>query len=614
MAIRLLRWGFATLVCFSIASVATAMTSIDTSIEKALKYNPRLKVLQNNRDALKHELRQAFGGYLPRVDLAAGYGSEQHSDAATRAGNDPADDDREPRGEASLTLDQLIYDGGLVSGRVAAQKAKLESAEQRVFDNAEAISLDAVIAHLDVYRQRKLVELAEDNIKVHREILRAMETRQRAGAGSIADVTQTLGRLARAKASLASEKAGLGAVVANYERVVGEKPGPVAFTDAPGSAPETQMEAVALVRQGNPKVLARDADIDEAEARYKQAKSPDLPKLNLELSSNYEDQVEGDSSWQNTNAAMLRMRWNLFKGGSDAAGKRSARFRVRQAVANRNDQLVDVVEEAQATWAQYLAAKEQSAAYKDAVKYTKQTLNSYLKQFNVAQRTLLDVLDAENELFQSSGLWVTAQVNETIGACRLLALAGRLQEARGKFVAAPELDISFESLILTPQEMALSTMPLPALETPPGQRDKVTGASRAAAGVAPAARSMLARPEPVLEDPQMFLERWAAAWAAQDVETYLASYSDNFIPAKGLSRKNWEQQRRVRFKNQGFVQVELTDLVVRALSKTRVSVQAVQLYRSERLTSRTIKEFELEQKAGRWSILREKVLSESESR
>ena len=602
MVIRFFCWGLAAFLCLTSFSSALANTDISSSINKALRNNPRLKVLQNNRDALVHELRQAKGGYLPKLDLAVGYGIEQHSDRVTRVGTDPGDEDWESRGEASLVLDQLLYDGGVVSGRIALQRAKLESASRRVFDNAEAIALDAVIAHLAVYRQRKLVALAEDNIAVHQEILRSLEERQRAGAGSIADVTQTQGRLARARASLASAKAELGEVSANYLRVVGEEPAEVSLAGVPASTPEALEMAVELARQYNPKVDALTADIAEAEARKKQARAADFPKLNLELSSDYEDQLQGDNSWQNTNAGMVRLRWNLYNGGSDAAGKRAARYRVQQAVASRDDQLVDIVEETQATWAQYQAAKERRVAFSEAVDFSKQTLDSYLKQFNVAQRSLLDVLDAENELFQSSGLWVTAQVNETIGAARLLALAGRLQGAKEQFLPVPEPDISIESLELSAQRINLGSAPLP-LETPPAQR-----LSRGEALKPDSDRIMLARPEPILEPAERFLERWAGAWSAQDVETYLASYAEDFVPQGGLDRAAWERQRRLRLQAPGSIQVELSNMKTSKEANGRMIVRADQEYRSDRYADRVRKEFLLKEEGGRWFILEEKEL------
>ncbi len=123
------------------------------------------------------------------------------------------------------------------------------------------------------------------------------------------------------------------------------------------------------------------------------------------------------------------MRWNLINGGSDVADRKAAIARKFQAMNTKDDQLVQVVEEATATWAKLQANKEQVVDFGDATIQNQKTLDSYMKQFTVGQRTLLDVLDARNELFQSSGLLVTAKVNEVIAAERLLALSGKLNES-----------------------------------------------------------------------------------------------------------------------------------------------------------------------------------------
>jgi hypothetical protein len=153
---------------------------------------------------------------------------------------------------------------------------------------------------------------------------------------------------------------------------------------------------------------------------------------------------------------------------------------------------------------------------------------------------------------------------------------------------------------------------VPVLETPPGLRGQAGRVVPAGSVVSSSGQNLLAKPVPIPEDPRIFLERWAAAWTAQDLETYLASYAENFSPADGVSRSAWEQQRRVRLQNPAFIQVELKDLVVKPLADNRVKVELEQSYRSDLYTDRGRKEFELEQKAGRWFILQEKVIGASQ--
>lgn len=427
------------------ASGADTPLTLQQSVVTALQYSPQLKVVQHNQSAIKNEREKMMGGFYPRLDLLLGYGTELDDSEVTRV--DGRDDDFDPRTEASLNLTQLLFDGFATPSRVDIETSKLESARYRVMDNAESITLDAIIAHLEVYRGQELVALAEKNLEDHSSILGMLKERQKAGAGSIADVVQTEGRLARAKASLAETTSSLRKSQAEYQRVVGQAPGLLQFAPMPATqAPQKLDDAMITARDQNPKVQALSSNIDEADARFKLSEANFYPKINLELSTSYEDQVESSDTYEKNTQAMIRLRWNLFNGGTDVYDRRSTVSRKNQAIYSKNDQLVQVLADTRSTWAQYQAAKEQIAAFQEAVDFNDKTLDAYMKQFKVAQRTLLDVLDARNELFQSSGLLVTAKVNEEIAAYRLKALGGGLNQS---------LNVD-QALYLAPQDEHIS--------------------------------------------------------------------------------------------------------------------------------------------------------------
>ncbi len=401
---------------------------LSDTVTTALEYSPRLQVLQANQDAVGFERDRAYGGYLPQVDIAAGYGTEAHSDPLTRT-ND-VEHSFYSRSEASIRLSQLLYDGKETRSLVEIEEAKMVSAGHRTFDNAEAIALDAIIAHMEVYRQRELIALAEKNVNDHLEILDKLEERQEGGAGSIADVDQTKARLARANASLAEIQAKLKSAEANYQRLVGKLAGDVELFTIPAAiVPGSLDEAVQQTAERNPKTLALNANVDEADRRIELSKSNFLPKVHAELSSSYEDSVESSETWEHNNQAMMRLRWNIFNGHSDVADRKAAMARKLQAGHHRDDQRDMVVEETRTTWAELESSRKQMVNFSEALDYNQKTLDSYVKQFIVGQRTLLDVLDAHNEKFQSAGLLVTAKTNEVIAVERLLALTGKLNES-----------------------------------------------------------------------------------------------------------------------------------------------------------------------------------------
>ncbi len=177
----------------------------------------------------------------------------------------------------------------------------------------------------------------------------------------------------------------------------------------------------------NPKIRALSANIDEAASRVELSNANFLPKVHAELSSSYEDQVESSETYEHNNQAMVRLRWNIFSGHSDVADRKAAIARKLQAAANRDDQQDQVIEEVRATWAELESARMQSVAYGDALNYSQQTMDDRMELFReLGQGNLLNILDTRNEVFQSSGLLVTAKTNEVIAAERLLALTGNL--------------------------------------------------------------------------------------------------------------------------------------------------------------------------------------------
>lgn len=407
------------------ASMAEGASGIELSVTATLERSPRLMTIKANRDAVAQDREQVRGDYLPQVDLALGYGTDSHSDVGTRARDEELDFDG--RTEASIILVQPLYHGGDIQGRVAVETERQASADMRVIDNAEALALDAIIAHMEVWRQRELLDLTARNVKAHRKILAQLEERTQSGAGSIADVIQTKGRLALILSSQARIQAEQTAAEARYHRLTGMYPKalhlPQNYTNLlPGSREEVLSQA----RRKNPKLGALSADIRAAAQEVEVRKAGFLPRINFEMSSTYQDGVESNSTYTHNNAIMVRARWNLYNGGSDRAAREAAAARKRQISSDRQNQYERLAEEIDATWSQHQSTLAQSQSYSEAVDFNDQTRNAYAEQFVVGQRSLLDLLDAENEYFQSSAQLLTTQVNEMIAVYRLLALSGEL--------------------------------------------------------------------------------------------------------------------------------------------------------------------------------------------
>lgn len=423
-------------------SANAELTTLYQSVEKAINYNPRLQAQTYNSDACKYELRRSRGRYLPSVDLHLGYGFEQFSDRTTRQHDaDPSNTDWDKREDATLRLTQKIYDGGETWHQVSLQKALLASANFQVQATSQSIVLQAIAAHLNVYKQRQLVALAERVFTVHQDIHQSLTEMERAGAGYLSDVTQTQARMARARSDVFMSKADLSKAIAHYQGVVGAKPEELAYAEVPKIMPRSLEEALGWTERMNPELLALNSRIIEAHERVGLARSSYKPKVTIEVSNRYHDQLEGDPSWQNSLDAMLNMRWNLYNGGQDQAGVNTALSRKYQSRSDRDARLFELREATTSAWATYLALQEQKESYREATVSSKKTFDAYLKQFSFSQRSLLDVLNTVTDYSQYARLLITVSVDEIIAAYRVLELGGKLQPVKhsGRMAYAEDL-------------------------------------------------------------------------------------------------------------------------------------------------------------------------------
>ncbi len=410
-------------------------TSLEDAVRNSLATNPDIGIVAHNREAVDQELRQARGLYLPQIDGATGIGREMHDDITTRrAGND---DRWLTREEASATLIQRLFTGFETQHTVERDKARVESAANRVFENAEFLALDAVGAYYEVLRQRELVNLSDGNVRIHIGIVDSIREQLAGGGGSRADLAQSESRLARARSTLARTLNDLRDAEAFYTRVVGQFPDDLSMPEFDLSLMPTNLnEAVGWVNDTNPTVEIFEADVRTAEAEVGISEAPYYPQVNFEAQTAWTDNADGVDSQEWNNQFMFRLRWNLFRGGIDKAARQEALARMNEAKNRRHASLVDAQQEMRNSWFALEGNRQQVEDLTAAVEFSRETRDAYREQFDVAQRTLLDVLDAENELFVSKGQLVTSQVNETLASYRILALGGQLLQSLG--VPAPE--------------------------------------------------------------------------------------------------------------------------------------------------------------------------------
>ncbi|HEX5795322.1 MAG TPA: TolC family outer membrane protein [Geminicoccaceae bacterium] len=406
-------------------------TTLEESVRATLATNPDIGVVQADREAIDQELRQARAQYLPSIDLRGAVGPEYTNSPGTRrrATRPPGGDSATTlmRWESQITLSQLLFDGFATQSEVARQISRIDSAAFRVQEAAEFTALDAIEAHLEVLRNQILVVLARENLAEHLRILGLVRELEGEGAGSIADVRQTEARIAAAQSSLATALGNLRDAEALYIAAVGMPPEALQDPVVPFPAvPESQEAAAAEAVVSSPTVLIATADIDVAEAELRGSRAGNYPRFDLELGAAANDNLDGVKGGDVEAQALLVVRYNLFRGGADVAREREAFARLREARQALRQIQRDAAEEARIAYNALQTAQARLEALRAAVEAQRATRDVYAQQFDLGQRSLLDLLDAENELFIARSNLVTAQFTEIFGVYRVLAVTGDL--------------------------------------------------------------------------------------------------------------------------------------------------------------------------------------------
>jgi adhesin transport system outer membrane protein len=402
--------------------------TIAEAVRQALDNNPRVQASEQEINIRNEERTAVRAGYYPTLDLTATYGRESTNRPGTRAihGDEFVDLDRR---EVGIELRQNLFNGFATTRLSEQQGARVESAKSELTDTREQVSLEAANAYLRVMREQQVLELSREFLASHQAIHDKIKARSKAGVGKRADLDQAEGRLALARSNMIAAEANLEDARATYLRVVGA-PAPAQMS-MPGSAsaamPASFEAALKTAQEGNAALAAANTDVEAARAERAAAKGTFYPSLDLVLARNWNEDIAGIEGDDENYGAYLQMRYNLLNGGGDTAQEKAAAGRLAKAKSRRDDVQWQVTESLRLAWNAYEAVNQQLQYLKIHERASQRTRDAYNKQFSIGQRTLLDLLDTENELFEARRDVVRAEFDRLGTQYRVQALTGSLQ-------------------------------------------------------------------------------------------------------------------------------------------------------------------------------------------
>lgn len=415
----------AVIAALPLAANAEIPASLRDAARKAVVSNPEVQARWHAFRAAEEDQQVARGGYLPQVDLQGSVGREKLKQPG-------ASSDSYTHRNIGVTLDQMVYDGFFTRSEVARLGHGKLARYYEFMDSSESAALEAVRAYGDVLRYRDLVRLAQDNYVQHKQIYDQIAERAGAGVGRRVDLEQAAGRLALAESNLLTETSNLHDVSARYLRVIGELP-PAQLAELPrelsAGLPASVRDALREAFEISPSLNAAVENLQASESFVDASRAAFQPRVDLRTGVSNDQNLDGVAGRTRQSYVQLALNYNLFRGGADRARLRAAAESLNQAKDLREKACRDLRQTLSIAYNDVRRLNEQLGYLDQHQLSIEKARVAYRRQFDIGQRTLLDLLDTENEYFQARRAYVNAAYDEVIAQARTLAGIGRLMPA-----------------------------------------------------------------------------------------------------------------------------------------------------------------------------------------
>lgn len=404
--------------------------TLSAAVESAILTNPEVLQSYKSYAAAINDRDAASGRYLPSVDVTSSYGYENRNDPLVSQLNG---NNRYTRNQTTLALRQMIFDGFATRNEVERLDRTSNARIHQLESVSQSIASDAAQAYIDLIRFRKLTELAQDNYVAHKIIFQQLHLKAKAGVGKRSDVEQAHSRFSLADYNLNVEGSNLHDIEVRYQRLIGRLP-PKEIDEniqLNKDIPINKTSAVNKALLNNPVLLASIEDVHSQTALLNTKNSAFMPRVDFRARADRGQDLNGYVGAHKNNVAEVVMTWNLFNGNTDVNLK-SKEQALLEAVTNRRDKTCrDTRQEIQLAYNDIKKLQEQQVYLDTRVISIEKARDAYRKQFDIGQRTLVDLLNAENELFEAKRLYTNVANNLLISYVKAHLQMGSLLKVLG---------------------------------------------------------------------------------------------------------------------------------------------------------------------------------------
>ncbi len=425
------RYGFIGMLAAATILAGQASDARAQSLEEAMisayQNNPTLQAQRASLRATDEAVPQALSNWRPTIEATADYGRRAlHTSEATGTN---LRQHRDPR-SFGVSIEQTIFRGFRSFAEASEAENDVKAARATLAATEQDVLLDVVEAYMNVVRDQAVVELNASNEQVLQRQLEATRDRFQVGEITRTDVHQAEARLARATADRIQAEGDLQASRAGFENVVGFPPETLTAPTAPVTMPDSREDAIKLALKGHPDIVAADYSERSAQDEVDGVRGELLPTIDVTGTADRNFDSVAETSRITSFQGTVSLTVPLYQSGSVYSRLREAKQTVSQERRDLEKARRDAAENAATSWESLMTAQARIKSFETQIRAAQIALDGVVREAGVGSRTVLDVLDAEQELLDAKVSAVRAKRDEIFAAYQLMESVGMLTARR----------------------------------------------------------------------------------------------------------------------------------------------------------------------------------------
>ena len=399
-----------------------SLTLKDT-VNEVIQTNPVVQERLRNYRATSADMSAATSGYKPVIDLIGGIGWKTQGHL-----NDDIREEDFNTYNSAIVLRQNLFNGFDTLYAVEYEKARVVSAAYDYVEKTDDMALKATKAYINLLRANELYTSMKENVQNNEMIYSEVYELYVSGVAARSELDKIQSSLALSRSNLTAKRNNLVDARFDLHRVLGRNVSIEALVrpEFNSKLPVNRVRAVQFALAHNPSLMVSRFNIKSAQKKYKQTRSNYYPSLDLEASQNYSDNWKNSTSPDDRFEVMLVARYNLYNGGHDSAIKQKNISLINKEVEKQRELKRELIHSIGISWSAYEITESQLDDLYKFQSFSLSTLELYQEEYALGQRSLLDLLAAQNDFFNAQRQIINIEYDRLFAKYRILDAMGVL--------------------------------------------------------------------------------------------------------------------------------------------------------------------------------------------